>query len=228
MSRTQIKFLVIALIMFSGGVVLLTERAVARLNAFHPLERPPQVSARQNLTEFQKAILQDLERQKREVKQYNSAYFHGGDPPASIGVCTDVVLRSYRKAGVDLYKDVNIDIRKHPTRYHISKPDSGIDHRRCKNLVPYCKAHATSLPLTKENADWKVGDIVFWDTYGNGNVDHVGVIANGKTADGTPTVVHHWPNRPVAEADCLYRFHTVHHFRWKPSATEKRDGKRNR
>ncbi len=225
MPRTQRYLILAGLLIAGGGAALLSQRSIARLTAYHAIEHSKQASPQQSLTAFQKTVLQDLERQTKEVKEYNPAYFQGGDPPANVGVCTDVVLRSYRKAGVDLYKSVSEDIRKHPSRYPISKPDRGIDHRRCKNLVPYFKAHAISLPIAKDRADWKPGDIVFWDTYGSGAVDHVGVIANGVTAAGTPTVVHHWPNRPVEETDGLYRYHALYHFRWK-SPTPKQPVKR--
>ncbi len=42
--------------------------------------------------------------------QYDPAYFKiiypNGDVPAGKGVCTDVVIRAYRKRGIDLQKEV--------------------------------------------------------------------------------------------------------------------------
>ena len=102
-----------------------------------------------------------------------------------------------------------------PAAYHISKPDPNIDQRRCRNLVSYFTAHSLELPASGRGVDWQPGDVVFWDTDARGKASHVGVIANGKAPDGSPTVVHHWPGCPVAETDGLYNYRILHHFRWK-------------
>ena len=48
---------------------------------------------------------------KQRVK-YDPAYFRidypNGDVPSDKGVCTDVVIRAYRKMGIDLQKEVQI------------------------------------------------------------------------------------------------------------------------
>ncbi len=38
--------------------------------------------------------------------------YPGGDVPDNIGVCTDVIIRSYRKLGIDLQQKVHEDMRK--------------------------------------------------------------------------------------------------------------------
>jgi uncharacterized protein YijF (DUF1287 family) len=47
---------------------------------------------------------------------YDPAYFNikypNGDVPADKGVCTDVVIRAYRKLGIDLQKEVHEDMAK--------------------------------------------------------------------------------------------------------------------
>lgn len=202
----------IGLLLGACCVAILAQRSAPRTAA--PSRTKPATSG---LSAFQNAVLQDLERQTKEVKIYNPAYYAGGEPPKHIGVCTDVVLRSYRSAGIDLAKRINADIRQRPARYRLSKRDPGIDHRRCKNRVVYFAKYALSLPVAKKDADWLPGDIVFWDTAQNGNIDHVGVVSNHKSAEGTPSFVHHWPQRPVEAAENIYRFRIVRHFRWKPS-----------
>ena len=41
---------------------------------------------------------------------YYSIDYPNGDVPADKGVCTDVVIRAYRKLGIDLQKEVHEDM----------------------------------------------------------------------------------------------------------------------
>ena len=41
---------------------------------------------------------------------YFSIDYPNGDIPADKGVCTDVIIRAYRKVGIDLQKEVHKDI----------------------------------------------------------------------------------------------------------------------
>ena len=171
----------------------------------------------QKLTNFQKSILGDLDRQCRTKIWYQDGYYSGGEPPPKIGVCTDVVVRSYRAAGVDLQKLLQQDIAQAPGSYSVSRPDVNIDHRRCRNLAVFFKRHGRKLPTERVKADWEPGDIVFWDTREDGRPDHIGVIADGTDSDGNPTVVHHWPGTYVTETDWLYRLPVLYHFRYPAS-----------
>ncbi len=73
---------------------------------------------------------------------YDGSYFQipypNGDVPSNIGVCTDVIIRSYRKLGIDLQKRLHEDIKANYSSYPskriwgLSKPDTNIDHRRAK------------------------------------------------------------------------------------------------
>lgn len=187
-----------------------------RLHAFVPVVHRERASRRaRQFTPFQEAILRDLDRQVKAGIRYRDGYYEGGDPPASVGVCTDVVIRSFKAAGVDLREAVAADICKHRSTYNVSEPDPNIDHRRCRNLAVFFKNRAMSLPISGNRADWQPGDVVFWDTYGDGRIDHVGMIAAGRDASANPTIVHHWPGLPVSETDGLFRFRTVGHYRWK-------------
>jgi len=61
---------------------------------------------------------------------YDPGYFRmaypNGDVPANKGVCTDVVIRAYRKFGIDLQRLVHEDMRanfgKYPKSWGLSKP----------------------------------------------------------------------------------------------------------
>jgi uncharacterized protein YijF (DUF1287 family) len=86
------------------------------------------------------------------IVRYDGSYvripYPGGDVPASTGVCTDEVIRAYRAVGIDLQKEVHIDMlndlsaypRRWPSASHASGPastDTNIDHRRVANLMVF-------------------------------------------------------------------------------------------
>lgn len=86
------------------------------------------------------------------VEQYIKLAYPGGDVPPDTGVCTDLVIRALRHAGIDLQRRVHEDRSAHPSAYptHIwenKRPDSNIDHRRCQNLVVWFERHAETLPV---------------------------------------------------------------------------------
>jgi len=103
--------------------------------------------------------------------RYDGAYvgldYPNGDVPAGTGVCSDVIIRSYRAAyGFDFQKAVHEDMREnfkaYPKNWGLTRPDKNIDHRRVPNLETYLKRHGKTLPVTKKASDYKAGDIVTW------------------------------------------------------------------
>ena len=85
-----------------------------------------------------------LERTRHEVRydpKYVALKYPGGDVPSDTGVCTDVVIRSYRTLGHDLQKLVHEDMRKnfkkYPQIWKAKGTDKNIDHRRVPNLQKY-------------------------------------------------------------------------------------------
>ncbi|MGH8106902.1 MAG: DUF1287 domain-containing protein, partial [Arenimonas sp.] len=62
---------------------------------------------------------------------YSRIAFPMGDVPMERGVCSDVVIRAYRKAGVDFQALVHKDMRAYfsfyPKIWGLKKPDSNID-----------------------------------------------------------------------------------------------------
>src|ERR1035437_7129312 len=76
---------------------------------------------------------------------YDPSYFTipypNGDVPADKGVCTDVVIRAYRKLNIDLQKEVHADMLKnfrlYPKLWGLRKTDTNIDHRRVLNLMTF-------------------------------------------------------------------------------------------
>ncbi|PAR96325.1 DUF1287 domain-containing protein [Vibrio cholerae] len=155
---------------------------------------------------------------------YDGSYikiaYPNGDVPPSIGVCTDVIIRSYRKLGVDLQVLIHEDMRDNFSLYPsnriwgLSKPDRNIDHRRVPNLQIFFKRHGQSLLISDEGLAYKAGDIVTWML--PGNLPHIGIVTNDLSQDGKrPLIVHNIGSGPVLE-DMLFDFKITGHFRYEP------------
>jgi uncharacterized protein YijF (DUF1287 family) len=113
---------------------------------------------------------------------YDPAYakiqYPKGDVPIDTGVCSDVLVRAFRKAGVDLQKEVHEDMTRawdeYPKKWGMSGPDSNIDHRRVLNLMKYFERVGKSVTITDEPDDYLPGDIVAWDL--GGGTYHIGIV----------------------------------------------------
>ena len=150
--------------------------------------------------------------------QYDPSYFSiaypGGDVPADRGVCTDVVIRAYRKFGIDLQKLVHEDMKMHfdkyPKNWGLTKPDTNIDHRRVPNLITFFSRHGKVKAVTKNADDYLPGDIVCWNL--GGAVTHIGIVTRERSADNRrPMIVHNIGGGQVLE-DCLFNFRIIGHF----------------
>src|SRR4029453_18604001 len=58
------------------------------------------------------AAMEQTTRPARYDGSYRRIAYPGGDVPADIGVCTDVVIRAYRVLGIDLQVLVHEDMRR--------------------------------------------------------------------------------------------------------------------
>ncbi len=137
--------------------------------------------------------------------------YPGGDVPAGTGVCTDVVIRAFRKAGVDLQKAVHEDMAKnfaaYPKKWGRREPDSNIDHRRVPNLMTFFARRGATRPITKDAKDYAPGDLVAWDL--GGGVTHIGVVAGGGQ------IIHNIGRGPQNE-DVLFDWTIIGHYRYAP------------
>lgn len=72
-------------------------------------------------TNFSKRLAQAAVSLSHYKVVYNGAYFSidypMGDVPKGYGVCTDVIIRSYRKVGIDLQQLVHEDMKAHFNSY---------------------------------------------------------------------------------------------------------------
>jgi uncharacterized protein YijF (DUF1287 family) len=151
---------------------------------------------------------------------YDAEYFvipyPNGDVPPDKGVCADVIIRAYRKLGIDLQKEVHEDMKQHfsayPNFWGLKTTDANIDHRRVPNLMKFFSRKGTVLPITQNPNDYKAGDIVCWNL--GGNITHIGLVVNKKSADGLrPLIVHNIGGGQVL-ADCLFSFKIIGHYRY--------------
>lgn len=168
---------------------------------------------------------QALEQTKKEVV-YDAAYcvikYPGGDVPEGKGVCTDVVIRSYRGLGIDLQKEVHEDMKKnfslYPKYWKLKKPDPNIDHRRVPNLMVFFKRFGTSLPVTNKAEDYKPGDLVCWNLQNKKSdqgITHIGIVTNVKSADGKRYKIVHNIGGGNKLEDMLFDYVIIGHFRYK-------------
>ena len=145
---------------------------------------------------------------------YFSIAYPNGDIPAGKGVCTDVVIRAYRKLGIDLQEEVHEDMKAnfelYPKLWGLSKPDSNIDHRRVPNLMTFFSRFGTKKPITDNPADFEPGDIVCWNL--GGAITHIGILIDRKSSNGLQNmVVHNIGGGQVAE-DILFKYKIIGHY----------------
>jgi len=148
---------------------------------------------------------------------YFSIQYPNGDIPEGKGVCTDVIIRTYRKMGVDLQKEVHEDMKQnfssYPKTWGLKRTDTNIDHRRVPNLMAFFKRHNAEKPITINSKDYQPGDIVCWNL--GGAITHIGIVTHKKSDDNQRhLIVHNIGGGQVAE-DVLFAYTIIGHYRYK-------------
>lgn len=160
--------------------------------------------------------------QTKEQVTYNGAYFKiaypMGDVPPQYGVCTDVVVRAYRKLGIDLQQLVHEDMRENFSLYPAkknwgqNKTDTNIDHRRVPNLQIFFTRYGKKLIASNQPQDYQAGDLVTWIL--PGNLPHIGIVTDQFSGDGLrPLIVHNIGACPQLE-DMLFDYTISGHYRY--------------
>jgi uncharacterized protein YijF (DUF1287 family) len=143
-----------------------------------------------------------------------------GDLPKDRGVCTDVVIRAFRAAGVDLqarvHEDMRGNFRAYPQKWGLKQPDSNIDHRRVPNLQRWFQRQGKAVPVSANAADYRAGDVVSWKLP-NG-LDHIGVVSTLRSRDGARPMVVHNIGAGAREEDVLFAWPQTGHYRAFPPA----------
>ena len=186
-----------------------------------PKKQSPKPPAKYLSGFYPKLSLAALERTKHHVV-YDGSYkeipYPWGDVDPGVGVCTDVVIRSYRKLGIDLQQLIYEDRLKHPENYPDLrsgkvKPNPSIDHRRVRNMKAFFKHNALAMPITHNPRHYRPGDLVTWKL--PGDFDHIGIVVN-KRSPNDPNrymIVHNLAEGPIIE-DILFTFKIDGHYRY--------------
>jgi len=150
--------------------------------------------------------------------KYVRLSYPGGDVAPDTGVCTDVVIRTFRNAlSFDFQKAVHEDMTanfsKYPKIWGLKRADKNIDHRRVPNLEAFLKRQGAAVPITKKAEDYRPGDLVSWRL--GGRLPHIGIISDKKSEWGTPLVIHN-VGGGVVEDDLLFNTDIEGHFRFIP------------
>jgi uncharacterized protein len=157
----------------------------------------------------------------KQVVTYDPQYFQidypNGDVPADKGVCTDVIIRTFRKVGIDLQKEVHEDMRNnfsaYPKIWGLKSTDRNIDHRRVPNLMKYFERNNARVPVSEEADEYKPGDIVCWNL--GGGITHIGIVVDKKSSDRKRNLMVHNIGAGQVLEDCLFQYKIIGHYRFK-------------
>lgn len=156
---------------------------------------------------------------------YQRLAYPNGDVSAERGVCTDVIVRAFRRIGIDLQERVHRDMKAawkeypHPAKWGLKRPDPNIDHRRVPNLAAFFSRHGQSLAVTQLAEDYAPGDIVTWML--PPGLPHIGLVADVRTPAGVPLVIHNIGAGTRME-DRLFAYPITGHFRFPPNGATAR------
>ncbi len=150
---------------------------------------------------------------------YDPAYrrlaYPGGDVPVDRGVCTDVIVRAFRRVGVDLQVLVHEDMRAafsaYPRLWGLSRPDANIDHRRVPNLMTFFERRGASLPVSTDAGAYRPGDVVTWRLPG-GRL-HVGLVSDVRAPDARRFLLVHNIGAGARLEDILFAYEIIGHYR---------------
>lgn len=196
------------------------QRYTQKLNREPPVPPNPTVKAlADNVSPQLKQMLEGAIAQAGVTTGYDPAYvaldYPGGDVPENTGVCSDVVVRAFRKAGVDLQKEVHEDMKaarsEYPTKWGAIGPDKNIDHRRVLNLMTYFKRQGKSLPIRDNAADYQPGDIVAWEL--TNGVDHIGIVTNMLSESADRYLIVHNIGAGTRIEDVMFAWTVKGHYR---------------
>ncbi|MES2657109.1 MAG: DUF1287 domain-containing protein [Verrucomicrobiota bacterium] len=153
---------------------------------------------------------------------YYKIAYPNGDLPSGKGVAADVIIRCYRRMGIDLqvlvHEDMMADFRPYPQLWDATGPDSNIDHRRVENLQKFFERKGQTLTPSRNAAEYRPGDIVVWSL---ANADaHIGIIVPGPGDRAHEAWVVHNMGAGVKWENVLFDYPVQRHFRY-PSSEEK-------
>lgn len=139
-----------------------------------------------------------------------------GDVAETTGVCSDVVIRAFRKARIDLQKEVHEDMKaarsSYPNKWGSNGTDRNIDHRRVLNLMTYFSRQGKSVPISSKAGDYQPGDIVAWEL--TGGIDHIGIVTNMLSGSEDRYLIVHNIGAGARIEDVLFTWRIKGHYRF--------------
>jgi uncharacterized protein YijF (DUF1287 family) len=150
---------------------------------------------------------------------YKEITYPMGDVPRTEGVCTDVIVRAVRNAGIDLQRELHEDIARARAAYPMVKTKANyhVDQRRVRTLLPYFTRHwqKHTIKLDDPADPLRPGDVVFMDTFpSRSGPDHIGIVSDTIGDSGYPLIINNWTNGTVtAEMDLLSSVPILYRFR---------------
>lgn len=165
---------------------------------------------------FSEAALALTKQQVTYDPSYFSIDYPNGDVPSDKGVCTDVVIRAFRKIGIDLQQEVHEDMKAnfkaYPKIWGLTSTDKNIDHRRVPNLMTFFDRKGIQRAISDKPEDYLPGNIVCWNL--GGAVTHIGIVVNKKSTDGKRHLIVHNIGAGQVLEDCLFNFTIIGHYRY--------------
>ena len=168
-------------------------------------------------------LIKSMRNHARYDETIHGVSYPNGDVDISVGVCTDVVVRAYRNAGINLQQLLIKDMQRAPQAYALKAgqaPSKGYEHRRVRRLYPYFKRHFKKLSTqfdtsTKGEQAWLPGDLLFMSFEPTANrPKHVGLISGHTQLSGFPLLAHNAARLFYAsEHDILFAQPLIARFR---------------
>lgn len=169
---------------------------------------------------FQLKLAQEAKKLTKDQVTYDPQYFKiaypNGDVPANKGVCTDVIIRAYRKLGIDLQQLVHEDMKAnfgvYPKNWGLKSTDKNIDHRRVPNLMVFFERKGQKLSVSIDAKDYKPGDIVCWNL--GGGITHIGLVSDQLNSDQKRFMIIHNVGAGQVLEDFLFNYKIIGHYRF--------------
>jgi len=158
--------------------------------------------------------------QTTQTTGYDASYvklaYPNGDVSLETGVCADVVVRAFRKAGIDLQKELHEDMKKnfakYPQKWRARRPDTSIDHRRVPNLMTWFDRQGKARPVAKDAKYYLPGDVVAWEL--DNGLPHIGMVSKIKVEGTERYAVVHNIGLGARIEDVLFAWKITGHYRY--------------
>lgn len=165
-------------------------------------------------------VVEDAIEQSTYTVYYDPAYvkldYPGGDVARERGACSDVIIRAFRKSGVDLQKEIHEDMTRsfsaYPQKWGLARPDPNIDHRRVPNMMTYFARQRKALAISSDAKDYLPGDVVAWDL--GGGTTHIGLVTNIISENSSGFLLAHNIGAGVRVEEVLFSWRIIGHYRF--------------